>query len=142
MISETRKEETITRLVIWGRAVAGGVSGYARIACLVNASAGTSDFYDRLPICPEVELTERAVCRLPAELRAVLKEQYTVFDALAEQRFKSVGVSKSTYYRLHDQAVIKTAEAIKELTSTANARKHKETYKRTEIGYKVLNCWE
>jgi len=132
MISETRKEETITRLVIWGRAVAGGIGDYARIACLVNASAGTSDFYDRLPICPEVELTERAVCKLPAELRAVLKEQYTVFDALAEQRFKALGVSKSTYYRLHDQAVIRIAEIIKDFQRQAGARKHKENYIRQQ----------
>ena len=127
MISTVRKEETITRLVIWGRAVAGGLSDYARISCLANTSSA-SDYGTSVPICPEVELTERAVCMLPSDLRAVVKEQYTVFDALAEQRFKALGVSKSTYYRLHDQAVVQAAERIRDLQRQAGTRKHRQKY--------------
>ena len=128
MISEVRKEETISRLVVWGCAVAGGLSDYARISRMVRVSC--SDGYSSsIPICPEVELTERAVCALTTDLRAVLKEHYTVLDATLEQRLKALGVSKSTYYRLHDQAVIRTAENIRDLQRQLGTRKHKENYK-------------
>lgn len=99
MITETQREQIITRLDNWGRAVAGGIGGYARITCLLGVQTGSAELSSYIPINPEVELTERAVCLLPESLRNVVIEHYTVLDATAEQHWWALRMSRQRYYR-------------------------------------------
>lgn len=139
---EQQREEIITRLGIWGQAMAGGVSGYARIDCMVGLQSGTNDLTTDIPISPEVDETERAVCQLPKRERAVIVEHYTRLDCTAEQHWQALDISKSTYYRLHDSAVEQLIGIIRRLTSAAKTTINNNNVKINQKAKIALNSWE
>lgn len=139
---DLQREEIITRLGIWGRAMAGGVSSYARITCMLGLQSGANGLATYIPISPEIDKTERAVCQLPKRERAVIVEHYTRLDCTAEQHWQALGISKSTYYRLHDSAVEQLIAIIKRLSGAAKTTINNNNAKINQKGEIALNSWE
>ncbi len=106
-LRKDQKDEVHARLLAWGEAAAGGV-GLASSGNLLGVLiSGDGDRGSRVLWSAEVEEIERAVCRLPEDERAVIKEFYTVLDSTVVQHCRALGMSSSKAYRLRDSAFSK-----------------------------------
>jgi len=106
-MNKERKADIHSRLLIWGEAATGGV-GLASSGNLLGALVSVDgDRGSRVLWSAEVEEIERAVCLLPDDERAVIKEFYTVLDSTVVQHCRALGMSSSKAYRLRDSAFSK-----------------------------------
>lgn len=113
MLSKNRKSHINSLLVMWGEAVAGGLSGMPSMSRMMlsglSESFGTRELWSA-----NVEEIERAVCALPDDERAVVVELYTAIDATVEQHCRALGMSSSKLYRTRDSAIGRISSMLRE----------------------------
>ncbi len=118
-MSKERRADIHARLVAWGEAAAGGVAvmpGCSALATMVPNDTGCAG---RVLWSVDVDEVEYAVCCLPEDERAVIKEFYTVLDATVAQHCRALGMSSSRAYRLRDSAIVRIAKSLQDFRCCA-----------------------
>lgn len=118
-LRKDQKDEVHARLIAWGEAAAGGVAVMPGCSALVTMVPNDGGRGGRVLWSVDVDEVEHAVCRLPEDERAVIKEFYTVLDATVAQHCRALGMSSSRAYRLRDSAIVRIAKTLQDFRCCA-----------------------
>ena len=109
-LNDDQKRMIDGRLLHWAAAYAGGGFGaqlqMSSMFSMLTAEPGGSDYVAQVPIDDRAEEINTAVNNLPGREQRVVYEYYVVTESTAEQKYRAAGLSKATFSRVKNNAML------------------------------------